>query len=69
VIGEVADDGVGFRVDEAVERARRRLSFGLSTIIELVRLAGGQVDVTSSPGVGTVVTIWLPLLLTPSADR
>jgi PAS domain S-box-containing protein len=60
VIGEVRDDGVGFRVDDALVRARRQLSFGLSTILELVRLAGGRVDVTSAPGDGTVVTITLP---------
>jgi PAS domain S-box-containing protein len=65
VIGEVADDGVGFEVDDAIERARQRLSFGLSTIVELVRLAGGSVDVRSEPGDGTVVRIWLPLRLRP----
>jgi PAS domain S-box-containing protein len=67
VVGEVADDGVGFRVDDALVRARRQLSFGLSTILELVRLAGGRVDVTSAPGDGTVVTIRLPDRLTGRA--
>lgn len=69
VIAEVADDGIGFHVDDATDRARRRMSFGLSTIIELVRLAGGQVTVTSAPGEGTLVSIWLPLHLTPSGAR
>jgi two-component system sensor histidine kinase UhpB len=63
VIGEVTDDGIGFRVDDAIERARARLSFGLSTIVELVRLAGGTVEVDSTPGTGTAVRIWLPLYL------
>jgi two-component system sensor histidine kinase UhpB len=67
VVGEVADDGVGFRVDDALVRARRQLSFGLSTVLELVRLAGGRVDVTSAPGDGTVVTIRLPDRLTGRA--
>jgi PAS domain S-box-containing protein len=67
VVAEVADDGVGFEVEHAVERARERLSFGLSTIIELVRLAGGSIDVDSVPGDGTVVRIWLPLRLRPQA--
>jgi signal transduction histidine kinase len=66
VVGEVTDDGVGFRVDDALIRARRQLSFGLSTILELVRLAGGRVDITSAPGDGTVVTIRLPDRLTAS---
>jgi signal transduction histidine kinase len=64
-VAEVADDGVGFEVETAIERARERLSFGLSTIVELVRLAGGSIDVNSVPGDGTVVRIWLPLRLRP----
>jgi two-component system sensor histidine kinase UhpB len=67
VVGEVADDGVGFQVDDAVQRARHRLSFGLSTIVELVRLAGGRIEVESAPGDGTTIRIWLPLRLTPRA--
>jgi len=67
VVAEVADDGVGFEVETAIERARERLSFGLSTIVELVRLAGGSIDVNSVPGDGTVVRIWLPLRLRPQS--
>ncbi len=69
VVGEVTDDGVGFRVEDALMRARRQLSFGLSTILELVRLAGGRVDVISAPGDGTAVTIRLPDHLTARAGR
>jgi PAS domain S-box-containing protein len=65
VVGEVADDGVGFRVDDALTRARRELSFGLSTILELVRLAGGHVEIRSAPGDGTAVIIRLPDRLVP----
>ncbi len=68
VVAEVADDGIGFQVEHAIEHARERLSFGLSTIVELVRLAGGSIDVDSVPGDGTVVRIWLPLRLRPQAD-
>jgi signal transduction histidine kinase len=67
VLGEVRDDGVGFRVDDALGRARQNLSFGLSTTVELVRLAGGRVDIRSSPGDGTVVSTMLPHRLTPRA--
>lgn len=66
VLGEVADNGVGFQVDSAVTRARERLSFGLSTILELVRLAGGRVEVESPATGGTLVSVWLPLALTAS---
>ena len=69
VVGEVEDDGVGFRVDDALIRARRELSFGLSTIVELVRLAGGRVDVASAPGEGTTVSIRLPDRLVPHGTR
>ena len=68
VLAEVADDGIGFEVEHAIEHARERLSFGLSTIVELVRLAGGSIDVDSVPGDGTVVRIWLPLRLRPQAS-
>ena len=45
-----------------------QLSFGLSTILELVRLAGGRVDVDiARTGDGTVVTIRLPDRLTARA--
>jgi two-component system sensor histidine kinase UhpB len=68
VVGEVADDGIGFHVEHAIDHARQRLSFGLSTIVELVRLAGGSVDVESAPGSGTRVRIWLPLRLRASTQ-
>jgi signal transduction histidine kinase len=66
VLGEVTDNGVGFEVESAVTSARQRLSFGLSTIIELVHLAGGRVDVESLDTGGTVVRVWLPRRLTSS---
>ncbi len=65
VTGEVTDDGVGFELEDTLARARERLSFGLSTILELVRLAGGNADVESAVGRGTTVRAWLPLRLTP----
>lgn len=64
IVGRVADNGVGFRVDDEMSRARQRMSFGLATIIELIRLARGRVDIQSTPGNGTIVTITLPEHLT-----
>jgi two-component system sensor histidine kinase DegS len=64
VIGQVIDDGVGFQLDETLDRARQQLSFGLSAIIELVRLADGHIDVETTPGAGTAVNISLPRHLT-----
>ena len=60
IVGRVADDGIGFHVEDEMSRARQRMSFGLATTTELVRLARGRVDIQSAPGEGTVVTVTLP---------
>jgi signal transduction histidine kinase len=54
----VEDNGVGFRVEEALER---RNSFGLLGMMERVALLGGAFDVQSLPSKGTKVTVQLPL--------
>src|ERR1700719_516238 len=52
----VEDNGVGFRVEEALER---RNSFGLSGMMERVALLGGSFDVQSFPSKGTRITVQL----------
>ncbi len=52
------DDGVGFRLEEALGR---RDSFGLAGMRERVALAGGTLWVTSRPGRGTSIAVELPL--------
>lgn len=57
---EVADDGVGF--DAAALRAstgRRRL--GIAGMEERVTLLGGVLEIRSSPGMGTTVTMTVPV--------
>jgi signal transduction histidine kinase len=54
----VEDDGVGFRVEEALAK---RDSFGLAGIRERVALLGGQFDIRSRPGIGTKIKIELPV--------
>lgn len=56
---EVYDDGRGF---DAAERARRREEghLGLEILGDLVRHAGGRLDIQSAPGHGTRVAIVLP---------
>jgi signal transduction histidine kinase len=54
----VEDNGVGFRVEEALER---RNSFGLSGMMERVALLGGSFDVQSFPNKGTRITVQLPI--------
>jgi signal transduction histidine kinase len=63
----VEDNGVGFRVEEALER---RNSFGLLGMMERVALLGGAFDVQSLPGKGTRVKVQLPIrwAATPAAS-
>jgi signal transduction histidine kinase len=51
----VRDDGVGFDVHAALERATNGESLGLLGMRERVSLAGGQIDILSTPGHGSEV--------------
>jgi two-component system, NarL family, sensor histidine kinase DevS len=53
---EVQDDGRGFDV----EKVRLTLGHGLSNMQTRARNAGGDVDFTSEPGLGTTVLAWVP---------
>lgn len=52
----ISDNGKGFSLDGA----RRRRSMGLSGIAERVKLLGGDLDIDSESGNGTVLRISLP---------
>lgn len=52
----IRDDGLGF--DPVAARAGGRL--GLDGMAERARLVGGELDLRSSPGAGTEVTLRLP---------
>jgi CheY-like chemotaxis protein len=70
----VADDGVGMD-DETKARAFEPFyttkgpgegsGLGLSTVFGIVTQSGGAVDLQSSPGSGTRVTVWLPQAAAP----
>lgn len=53
----VRDDGVGFDVAAARERALRGEGFGLAGMLERVQLFGGRIDVESVVGRGTSVVV------------
>jgi signal transduction histidine kinase len=53
---EVVDDGVGFDV------ATTRKGSGLTNMVDRLEAVGGGVDVSSSPGSGTSLRGWLPVL-------
>jgi signal transduction histidine kinase len=54
---EVTDQGPGFDPTHPVPESH----FGLAFLAERVTLVGGRVDITSAPGKGTQLAIWLPL--------
>jgi PAS domain S-box-containing protein len=58
--GEVVDDGCGFDVGQALDRRTRRMHMGLDTMIERVRMAGGEIAVESVRGSGTTVSFRIP---------
>jgi signal transduction histidine kinase len=56
----VLDDGVGFDVEAALERAIRDGRVGLVGMIERVRLLGGSCDLRSPAGGPTTLSVLLP---------
>jgi signal transduction histidine kinase len=57
----IRDDGVGFDVQTALERARRGATLGLLSMEERVRLAHGVLEIKSAPGHGTEIRAHFPL--------
>ncbi len=57
----VRDDGVGFDVPAALERATRGGTLGLVSLQERAQLAGGEVEIHSTPGHGTEIRARFPL--------
>ena len=55
----VADDGTGF--DSSLASCGRNHGYGLRLMAVAVQEAGGAVDISSTPGRGTSVTVTLPL--------
>jgi signal transduction histidine kinase len=61
LVGEVCDDGQGFDPVLNQRRSDAALHLGIESMVERVRAAGGDVDVTSAPGQGTRVAFSVPL--------
>jgi signal transduction histidine kinase len=68
LVGEVSDDGQGFDPVMIQRRSDAALHLGIESMVERVRAAGGDVEVTSAPGVGTRVAFSVPLTLGRDAD-
>jgi signal transduction histidine kinase len=54
----VADDGVGFDTAQAMDCSDFHV--GLATVVERLRLAGGDIEILSSTGAGTEIRMTLP---------
>lgn len=61
VLLTIIDDGRGFDVLAAQDRASRGESLGLLGMRERAQLAGGELEISSTPGSGTRIRVWLPL--------
>ena len=55
----IRDDGVGFEP----RRKTGRISLGLAGMKERVQLLGGELDIESAPGQGTLIVVWVPMKL------
>jgi two-component system sensor histidine kinase UhpB len=65
----VRDNGAGFDVAAARQRAVRGASLGLLGMQERVALLGGRMEIDSAPGRGTEIRVRLPRTLPESAPR
>jgi signal transduction histidine kinase len=55
----IVDDGAGFVPDPSVES--RPGHMGISAMRERAEIAGGSLEIASTPGAGATVTYWLPM--------
>jgi PAS domain S-box-containing protein len=61
VIVEVEDDGIGFDLVEVTVLPDSGRGLGLMGMRERAELLGGQVDISTAPGYGTQVQIYVPI--------
>lgn len=62
----ITDDGVGFEVEEKSRPVPGHL--GLAAMRERIELLGGELQLDSAPGAGTIVEFWLPAELATSDE-
>lgn len=58
-----------YRADPSRSRATGGSGLGLAIARQLVRVHGGEIAVSSTPGQGSAFSFWLPLLTAPRRDR
>ena len=57
----VRDNGIGFNVDETLQKIDTDRGMGLATMTERVRILGGDLDIQSRIGEGTITTFSTPI--------
>ncbi|MFT3935060.1 MAG: ATP-binding protein [Chitinophagaceae bacterium] len=60
IIFTFTDDGKGFDVKEAMQRPSSDKGIGLTSMVNRAKLIGGQLSITSQPGMGTKTVIEIP---------
>ena len=58
----VHDAGVGFDVEASRKGAMASVGLGLRGMEERVQLVEGRLEIRSSPGRGTEIHVWAPLI-------
>ena len=61
IVLQIEDDGHGFEVPDNIAKLRVKGHRGLSNMKERMSIVGGSLNITSKPGLGTVVRCELPL--------
>ncbi|MFO7958050.1 MAG: PAS domain S-box protein [Candidatus Brocadiia bacterium] len=64
----VEDDGIGFEASDPLQHARTEGGFGLFSIHERLDHLGGRLQISSTPGQGTSVTLVSPLHMDAVGD-
>lgn len=62
----VEDEGMGFDVADLTQSGDTHGKFGLLSIRERMELLGGECELSSAPGVGTLAILHLPLVQPPT---
>lgn len=58
---EVEDDGQGFDAGDEQAKRENKNALGLSTLRERVEMIHGRIELESRPGLGTRLSVWVPL--------
>jgi two-component system NarL family sensor kinase len=69
IVFTFADNGVGFDVREALQKSAANRGIGLTSMTNRAKLIGGQLNINSQPGKGTIITIEIPASVIASAPQ